>query len=164
VVRDPDPDRVAAAYLTAMRPGYENTGRRDKGTLDAFMRDYFGMTFPNPLQPYMRVWSYRTEEGEDLPLIMTEIKPFDGYINFSAIISPDKQGTGQASKIIRKITKLADKHGVSLSATVKPFGNVPNALTKSQLAAWYKRNGWVKRPGGIIRYPGGAKAPPPDPE
>jgi len=157
ISRPPDPSFVAFAHLHRYARE-ESPGQVDKATLNAFMSDYYGMTHPNPIDPRMRVWSYaKADTGEPLPLILTEMEPFWGYILFKAIISPEKQGTGQASYILKKITDLADKHGVAMTLTAKPFGTVPNALSKSKLMGWYKRHGWEARsgriPGDMIRFP-----------
>lgn len=124
------------------------------------MAEYKSMTFPNPMDRTMRVWSWVDRDTrEAYPLVMTDITPFDGFISLRAIVSPERQGTGQASVVLRIITEMADKHEVAITLGAKPFGNVPNALSKSKLMAWYKRYGWVNRPeyakgsGAMIRAP-----------
>jgi len=135
---------------------------REASGANGFMSDYRSMTFDNFLDPRSRVWSYATSTGERLPLIMTEIEPTPhGHapIWFKSIASPERQGTGQASAILRKVSDLADKHGVALWGTPKPFGNIENALSASKLKGWYKRYGWepaggdvwIRRPAGVSR-------------
>jgi hypothetical protein len=129
------------------------------GSASGFMGEYNSKTHDNFVDPSMRVWSYAdSDTGERLPLIMTELRKqkWDGkdVIWLSAIISPEKQGTGMASEILKMITAMADKHDVEIWLSPKPFGNVPNALSASKLKAWYKRYGWVKGDmGTMVRYP-----------
>jgi hypothetical protein len=132
---------------------------REASGANGFMSDYRSMTFDNFLDPRSRVWSYATSDGERLPLIMTEIGPTPNHhapIWLKAIVSPERQGTGQASAILRKITDLADKHGVAIWLTPKPFGNIENALSASKLKGWYKRYGWEPAGGDVwVRQPAG---------
>tara|TARA_R110000824_G_scaffold397991_1_gene601378 strand:+ start:1989 stop:2447 length:459 start_codon:yes stop_codon:yes gene_type:complete len=127
-----------------------------------FMSEYRANTYDNPLAPHLRVWSFAdADTGERLPLIVTEM--VDGRdmhfgdeesIWFKSIASPEKQKTGQASYVLKKIIKMADKHNVTLFGSVKPFGTTKNKLKKSQLMSWYKRHGWKKTDrGGIVRKP-----------
>ncbi len=133
--------------------------KKKASSADGFMSDYRSMTFDNFLDPRSRVWSYATSDGERLPLIMTEIGPTPNHhapIWLKAIVSPERQGTGQASTILRKITDLADKHGVAIWLTPKPFGNIENALSASKLKGWYKRYGWEPAGGDVwVRQPAG---------
>jgi len=122
-----------------------------------FMADYKGSTYDHMLDRSTRVWSF-SDKGESMPLVMTEIiaRRWDGrdVIWFDAIISPEKQGTGIASYVLKQITKMADKHEVVIYMSPKPFGTVPNKMNKSQLTSWYKRNGFEKADGGVmIREP-----------
>lgn len=136
-----------------------------EGNLNAFMAEYERRTFDNPIDPRMRVWSYRTSEGEDLPLVMTEIRPTPrrtdlASIWFKSIISPERQGVGQASHVLKRITEIADKHGVSMWLNPVPFGTVPNALSSAKLKSWYKRHGWEMMEGRrdvMIRKPKGSR-------
>jgi len=126
-----------------------------------FMSDYKSITHANPMMPNNRVWM--GPDPED-PYIYTELGTWaagigeDG-IMFKSIMSPEKQGAGFASKVIRAITRIADKHEISLHLTPKPFGRMKNKLNKSQLMGWYKRHGWKKEKeyGGMIRRPKGYK-------
>jgi len=158
VLKKMGPGRVAR------RAGREHyPGQVDKGKLNAFMSDYKGMTYP-PFMQDMRIWTDDPKDP-DAPFVMTELKPFDGYISFHAIYSPDKQGAGLASGVIKKLTAIADKHGVSMTLDAKPFSTIDNQLKKSDLIGWYKRHGWIRRPdygdsSSMIRYPGGSRTPP----
>ena len=58
---------------------------------------------------------------------------------------------GYASEVMKKITALADTHGVVMRSTVKPFG--PKNVKKGDLMKWYSSVGFVKAGKGIIREP-----------
>ncbi len=100
-----------------------------------FMSDYKRITHANPMMRNNRVWM--GPEPED-PYIYTELETWPAGIGedgimFKSIMSPEKQGAGFASKVIRAITRIADKHEISLYLTPKPFGRIKNKLNKSQL-------------------------------
>ena len=140
-----------------------HVARELTASASGFMSEYRSSTYDNPLDPRSRVWSFAdSDTGERSPLIVTEIVDSKGFNNlgtedgiwFKSIASPEKRGTGMASFVLKKIIKMADKHNVTLTGTVKPFGTLENKLNKSQLMGWYKRHGWVKDGrGGIVRRP-----------
>jgi hypothetical protein len=128
------------------------------GSTSGFMSDYNSKTFENPLDQSMRVWSYSDKDGERMPMIMTDIEDRrwggENVIWLNAIISPEKQGTGMASFVLKKITEMADKNDAIIYLTPKPFGRTENALSESKLKAWYKRYGWEKKDSqSMVRYP-----------
>ena len=122
----------------------------------SFLAEYKAMTFDHPFDPRERVWSYASDNGERLPLITTALS-FTPYhaapVWFQTISSPDVRGKGQASYVLREITRLADKHGVAIWLTPKPFGKFDNALKMSDLKAWYTRHGWVRQGSDWVRHP-----------
>ena len=117
-----------------------------------FMAEYYSLTHGNPFSPDFRVW---TAEGK--PMVMTDIiaRQWDGnpVLWLNSIISPEVQGTGAASMVMKKIVEMADKHGTVIWLFAAPFGRVPNALKVSQLKAWYARYGWKKDGNAMVRYP-----------
>ena len=125
--------------------------------MSTFMLDYKFTTFFNEFNPRHRVWSYKDEKNDEpLPLITTEIDEIDeidGRILLKGIVSPQKQNKGMASFVMKKITELADKHGVTIFLTPSPFGYIPNKLNKKQLIEWYKRNGFKGDGEGMTREP-----------
>ena len=52
------------------------------------------------------------------------------------------RGNGSGSRGLKFLTALADKHKIKLYCVIDPFGDKPR-MTKPQLKAWYKRNGFV---------------------
>lgn len=61
------------------------------------------------------------------------------------ISTPDEfKGMGLASKALKEITKAADKYGVTIRGIVDPKVSNQTGLSKKQLFAWYKRNGFER--------------------
>jgi len=140
--------------------------RPREASTSGFMSEYTGRTWQNPMDRNSRGWSFRNREGEDMPIILTDLEEIKGggwepHIWFKTIMSPEKKGAGMASYVLKQITEMADKHGVILKLTAKPFGGQTGALNKSKLIAWYKRNGFEGRDKDfrdqLVRYPGGKK-------
>ncbi|NBQ99340.1 MAG: hypothetical protein EBT79_02195 [Actinobacteria bacterium] len=123
----------------------------------AFFSDYESLTFDNPIDPRERVWSYADDAGERMPIILTALSFTPHHaapVWLKTISSPEGRGKGQASYVLREVTRLADKHGVAIWLTPKPFGRLDNSLKMSDLKAWYTRHGWVPRDGGVwVRQP-----------
>ena len=89
---------------------------------------------------------------EDM-MMMISVSKFDGNFYLDSLTSMDK-GKGNASTLLKMVLKLADKYGVEIVLTPKPYGN--STMSQSQLTSWYKRYGFVERPDYIedlIYYP-----------
>jgi hypothetical protein len=54
-------------------------------------------------------------------------------------VSPAQRGKGEASKAIKKLTDLADKHDVIV--TMNPQAKKGSSLTTEDLEEWYERSG-----------------------
>ena len=82
--------------------------------------------------------------------VMVEIGIFDKRLWFSSIHSLDR-GQGNAGRVMQKIVDIADKHGVTIALTPKPFGGKDGSpvLTKSQLVTFYKKYGFKPEKGGF---------------
>ena len=121
--------------------------RPTSGTI-AFMGEYKSLTRHNPMgYPGDRYW-YMGEIDGKYCLVITNIRvdPFHGNsIHFSSIqtVPPDIcEGQGFASKIMKKITDLADKHQTVLRLDAVPFGQ--ESVTEEDLVSWYKRAGFTQ--------------------
>jgi hypothetical protein len=105
--------------------------------LEAFLRDYENGTEPHPFDRNMRMWN---------DSVGLEVSKFDRMIHISSIISFVKKNSGDASKALKWVCGLADKHGVKLSLIVHPIKNAGAKdgvdMTEAQLMAWYKREGF----------------------
>ena len=113
---------------------------------EAFMDDFWAMSQGNPFGGRDRIFGGT----------MTELSIFDGHIHISSINSFDK-GTGQGSIALKRLTHLADKHGVSMTLTARPYGD-GGGLKAKHLKSWYKRHGFREREGfegdeDMIRMP-----------
>ena len=82
--------------------------------------------------------------------VIVEISVFDKRLHFSSIHSLDR-GQGNAGRVMQKIVDIADKYGVTIALTPKPFGgkNGSPILTKSQLVTFYKKYGFKPEKGGF---------------
>ncbi len=125
------------------------------GGLDGFMRDYETATIENPIDWRERVWVLG--EASNPHYVRTEIRPFDGQIHISSIISVTR-GARHASAVLKQICALADRHGVVFDLEPEPFGQ--GGLDRDELEAWYGRHGveFIDCGEGMCRQPqrGGA--------
>ena len=64
------------------------------------------------------------------------------------VFTPKKfRGQGFARSLFNKLLADCDRQQVTLELTVNPYGD----MTRNQLAAWYKRLGFVEKPRGFFR-------------
>jgi hypothetical protein len=126
--------------------------------VDAFMNEYLSLTHETQ-DPHHRVWVF----SQDLPYVFTVVDKadFDGepcVWGKSIMVEQTMNNSGLvsvASKVLKQLGELADKHQVIVKLTAQPFGtNVENTLTKEQLEKWYSRFGAKDAgDGNMIRYP-----------
>jgi hypothetical protein len=67
-------------------------------------------------------------------------------VRISDLQSADK-GKGGATDMLSTITKLADKHGISLELTASPYGDEATRLNHDQLKTFYERHGFIPEAG-----------------
>lgn len=106
--------------------------------LDNFMRDYWAATREHPFERRSRVWVIG--QPPDERYVVTEMRPFDGQIHISSILSPTRE-RGHASAVLKQICALADRHGVVLDGAPVPFDR-QGGRTQEELEAWYRRHGF----------------------
>lgn len=83
--------------------------------------------------------------GKDGIVALEIKKGYEGKIRLSFISVPEEfRGKGLATRALRTITDIADKHGVAISLDVSPQGK--GGLTKAQLFKWYKNHGFRRLP------------------
>ena len=111
----------------------------DPEALTKALKDIQSLGYPNPLNSREIVIDNS---------VLVEIGIFDKRLHFSSIQSMDK-GQGNAGRVMQKIVDIADKHGVTIALTPKPFGTNANNLTKSQLIVFYKKYGFKPEKGGF---------------
>jgi len=114
---------------------------------DRLLADLHAKTEEHPLNRAARV----TPDGVSL-----EASKFGSGVHLSSIAS-SVRGSGHASKALRTLTGLADKHGVPLTLIPQPTasGGAGKGLSKDQLEGWYGRHGFVKATDGqkMVREP-----------
>lgn len=114
---------------------------------DQLLNDLHHQTEEHPLNRAARV----TPDGVSL-----EVSKFSRGVHISSLASLTK-GAGHASKALRTLTGLADKHGVPLTLIPQPTasGGAGKGLSKDQLVGWYGRYGFVKATDGqkMVREP-----------
>lgn len=97
--------------------------------------------------------SFHPVEWGDLPLMNL------GFIG----VAPENRGKGNASRVLRLLTSVADKKGWRMGLDVQPTKmrddrRIP--MTKAKLTAWYKKFGFKPgRHGNMVRDPVGYTKP-----
>ena len=117
--------------------------------LDTFMSDYRAATVQNPLVDRQRAWIV------DDAYVVTDVKLWQGMAVLSSIFS-DRRGRGAASKVLRELVTLADRHGVIMFLSPKAFGMREGGLSSKQLRDWYGRHGFKRSreyPRDMVRKP-----------
>jgi hypothetical protein len=119
--------------------GFEQQDNRDN--LQAFMKEYTSKTQQHPLMHTDRIYK---------GVMSIELLPFDGRIHISSILVIGEKEAGSATMTMKWLASLADKHDVDMDLEPEPFG--PTTITKSKLASFYKRFGFVNaKYGQMIR-------------
>ena len=85
------------------------------------------------------------------------IKVWNDRVNLTSLTSLDPR-SGAGSKALKRITDLADKHGVTLEDAAVPFrGADGEMIPKDKLRAFYMRNGYQfpypNDPDRMVRFP-----------
>jgi hypothetical protein len=73
--------------------------------------------------------------------VSVEVRNWDGRLWFSSLYSMDR-GKGNANRVMKKITDIADKYNVTVALDAEPFGKGSDMLTKRRLIAFYKKFGF----------------------
>ena len=138
--------RVLVEQVQALEVAFDKYGRPEATPSDfAFMKEYESLSKENPAGLRGDRYWYMGEIDGKHCIVTTNIRIDNhrGGIYFSSIqtVPPDVcEGQGFASKVMNKVTGLADKHGVSLRLLAAPFGQ--QSVTDEDLISWYKRAGF----------------------
>ena len=118
--------------------------------VEAFMKEYHSNS---GTQDGMGFLYWQMPESCIVKTLVYEDEGNPGGIYFEAIqtFPPECEGEGYASEVMKKIAALADKHGVVMRSTIKPFGS--KRVEAGDLMKWYSSVGFVKAGKGIIREP-----------
>jgi hypothetical protein len=105
---------------------------------DAFLDELWEGTQPHPFDPRIRLYGN----------IGIEASRMGDMIHLSSIISFGEKGKGEASRALRELADMADRHGVVIEGTAKAFpaGAKGRSLTTKQLFDWYGRHGFRRQP------------------
>jgi len=106
---------------------------------DAMLTEFYNSTKANPFGGNEQVFMHENgggfgavsmspDAGEDALLWLESIRAF-GY------------GKGYGNYMLKKVTDMADKHGVTLKLVAIPYGDKP--MTAAKLKAWYRKHGFV---------------------
>ena len=76
--------------------------------------------------------------------VYAELQPRGGKMVLNNIATrPDARGHGLAAGVLKRLTKLADRHGVTMKLTTLPFGEAKDAGLKAKaLRGFYGRHGF----------------------
>ena len=123
VRRNPE-DGPTRIRLTGFRKKYGEAA-------EAFLRDLFDASYPNPLNPRERVLA-----GIE---VAVEVSPLRGGVHLDEVraLRPSK---GEGTKAMRFLVELADKHSVTLTLFPMPFGN--EKMDTDDLVRFYRRHGF----------------------
>lgn len=101
--------------------------------LDAFFDEYYAISQAHP-------WDAREQCWEDSS-VFTEISKFDGDVHISSIAtSKQRRRSGAATRVLQRLTVLADKHRVTMTLMACPIGK--GGPGKRKLMAWYAKHGF----------------------
>lgn len=104
-----------------------------------FMDDFFSMSQPHPLDRNERLIGY----------VSVGLRFWDGMIWISIIQNHGEKGA--ASRVMKALCDLADKHGLRMGLSPEPFG--PGGLSKRALTGWYKSLGFISKGDRMVREP-----------
>jgi hypothetical protein len=120
-------------------------GKKLPDNSQAMLDEYFEGTSPHPFDRSLRIWN---------DVVGISLVFFDGAFDLQTIMTFSDKNQGDASKALKWLTSLADKHKCVLTLEVVPLkagSDTGKNLTKKDLIAWYKRNGFKKDMGDVYR-------------
>lgn len=100
--------------------------------IDKAIRDIEKLGVRNPINPKEIVID---------DSVVIEVQNWDKRLWFSSLYSIEK-GKGNASRIMKKITDIADKYKVTIALDPHPFSSDSGKLNRSQLVNFYKKFGF----------------------
>jgi hypothetical protein len=112
---------------------------------EGFMAEFNSQTWPNPFNNRERVFIRYAAFALAIS--------FDDVIRIECIRSLGDRGQGNGSRALDWLCGIADRHGVKLTGTVQPVGNVRPRLNIRQLLKWYRRHGFMVEGRTIHRLP-----------
>jgi len=130
-----------------LQEGKPKPQRASKEVLNAFMKEWWSATHPNPIDGSERLIGFSKEAW-----LTVKLKPLWGGIHIEWMqVIPGGERQGAATKALKVITDLADKHKVPMTLNAKPVGEPK--IPKAKLKALYKKAGFVSEGGDEMRRP-----------
>lgn len=100
---------------------------------DTFLDEVWKMSNPHPFDRRIRLFG----------MIGIEVSKFDGNVHLSDIRNFGKPRQGGATAVLKKLTKLADKHKVKIDGVAKVYDQREGYVsTTKELTKWYKKAGF----------------------
>jgi len=119
--------------------------------ISRFLREYLQHTEVDPGDSEARLWPPDTKDVT-FELVRGADRVHLGYIRS---LSPQKSGAGSIA--LKWLCNLADKNKVVLDLVVAHHTGKNAKLSKLELAAWYRRNGFIDDPesgeSSMVRFP-----------
>ena len=98
--------------------------------------------FPqDPNNPAQRVLM-----SEGKPVVTFEIAPREGRLRLKTITATEPR-SGAGSLVLRRLTRIADKHAVTMELTSSPYGEEKDRISHEKLQAWYQDHGFKPETG-----------------
>lgn len=99
---------------------------------------YYGNLYRNPINPREFIFM----DAVTLSFDRFDMKPDEKAIRLTDLMSLEKS-KGHGTKALKAITEVADRFGYTIKLDAKPFGTDKLALSRQQLADFYKKHGFV---------------------
>lgn len=109
-------------------------GNKKPGKGRAFMDDFYVMSSTHPFDRRIRM----------VGNVGVEIMPFNGEIHLSDIRNFGKARQGEATRVLKMLTKLSKKHKIPISGIAKLYDSRDGyIMSTTELVNWYKKNGFT---------------------
>tara|TARA_R110002074_G_scaffold27200_2_gene79145 strand:- start:4844 stop:15754 length:10911 start_codon:yes stop_codon:yes gene_type:complete len=148
-VLDFTPRAEATGRKLSLRVKLGQGERANEGSPSSnFMDEYYEATYPHPFDDSTRALGAKVDgevhNVETTISIVNEDTVRLSWIQTQPPASGGTRGAGVGSYMLKKLTEIADKHGVSIEGTVAraPGMDEDAGLSASDLMNWYLRNGF----------------------
>lgn len=108
--------------------------KKETGNQQGFLKD---LNSKGQKSPFGLGWFFQVSDG----VVQVDGNFWNDQFNFNILTQEEGRGKGYATAVLKLLTSLADKHGVTLSLTAEPFGR-EKAMNKTQLRKWYMKHGF----------------------
>lgn len=116
----------------------EGDGAAASPQVEAFYKEFYGMTTPHPDDETARIIMANDGDGD---YVVIQSRPEGDRVYLKAIQST-RPGWGHGGEAMQLFLGLTDKHGVPVDLSVEAVGNVEGGLNNQQLTDWYSELGF----------------------